>query len=141
MHSIFDGDMGTHVIDRLMTRRNAPRLRCKSFEVSMQWNIGKSHFGKFSASCGSLTGNREINKKTTPTSDRRRSIKSAISFGSVSLLIPQDQAADAWGCRSLAPMMVSHSMMASSPNITGKTQLETLCSYCGHNMPVTLVAR
>jgi hypothetical protein len=38
-------------------------------------------------------------------------------------------------------MMMSHSMMASSPNITGKTQLETLCSYCGHNMPVTLVAR
>jgi hypothetical protein len=33
---------------------------------------------------------------------------------------------------------MSHSMMASSPNITGKTQLETLCSYCGHNMPVTL---
>jgi hypothetical protein len=41
--------------------------------------------------------------------------------GSVSLLIPQDQAADAWGCRSSAPMMMSHSMMASSPNITGKT--------------------
>ena len=55
--------------------------------------------------------------------------------------IPQDQAAAATGCRSLAPMMMSHSMMASSPNITGKTQLETLCSYCGHNMPVTLVAR
>ncbi len=54
---------------------------------------------------------------------------------------PQDQAADAWGCRSFAPMKMSHSMMASSPNITGKTQLETLCSYCGHNMPVTLVAR
>jgi hypothetical protein len=29
-------------------------------------------------------------------------------------------------------------MMASSPNMTGKTQLETLCSYCGHNIPVTL---
>ena len=54
---------------------------------------------------------------------------------------PHDQAADAWGCRSFAPMKMSHSMMASSPNITGKTQLETLCSYCGHNMPVTLVAR
>jgi hypothetical protein len=35
-------------------------------------------------------------------------------------------------------MKMSHSMMARSPNITGKTQLETLCSYCGHNMPVTL---
>jgi len=54
---------------------------------------------------------------------------------------PQDQAAVARGCVSLAPMMMSHSMMASSPNITGKTQLETLCSNCGHNMPVTLVAR
>src|SRR6266478_7793156 len=52
-----------------------------------------------------------------------------------------DHAAVARGCRSLAPMMMSHSMMASSPNITGKTQFETLCSYCGHNMPVTLVAR
>ena len=51
------------------------------------------------------------------------------------------QAADAEGCCSLAPMMMSHSMMATSPNITGKTQLDTLCSYCGHNMPVTLVAR
>ena len=56
------------------------------------------------------------------------SIKSATSVGSVSLLIPQDQAADAWGCRSFAPMMMSHSMMASSPSITGKTQLETICS-------------
>jgi len=61
--------------------------------------------------------------------------------GSGSLLIPQDQAADSWGCRSLAPMMMSHNMMASSPSITGKTQLETPCSYCGHNMPVTLVAK
>ena len=88
-----------------------------------------------------ITGNREINKKTTPTSGSPDDRSRATSFGSVSLLIPQDQAADAWGCRSLAPMMMSHSMMASSPNITGKTQLETLCSYCGHNMPVTFVAR
>ena len=55
--------------------------------------------------------------------------------------MPQDQAADAWGCRSFAPMKMSHSIMASSPNITGKTQLETLCSYCGHKMPVALIAR
>ena len=52
----------------------------------------------------------------------------------------QAQAA-ATGCRSFAPIMMSHSMMASSPNMTGKSQLETLCSYCGHSMPVTLVAR
>jgi hypothetical protein len=38
-------------------------------------------------------------------------------------------------------MMMSHSMIASSPNMTGKSQLETLCSYCGRSMPVTLVAK
>jgi len=45
------------------------------------------------------------------------------------------------GCLSFAPTMISHNMIASSPSITGKTQFDTLCSYCGHKMPVTLVAR
>ncbi len=69
-------------------------------------------------------------------------------FSSCSLICEAERRAPAIGardheagCRSFAPMKMSHSMMASSPNITGKTQLETLCSYRGHNMPVTLVAR
>src|SRR5271167_3899186 len=36
------------------------------------------------------------------------------------------QAVAARGCRSLAPMTMSHSMIASSPNITGNVAFHTL---------------
>ena len=42
---------------------------------------------------------------------------------------------DAPAVCSLAPMMMSHSMIANSPNMIGKTQFETVASYRGHNIP------
>ena len=110
--------------------------RCSRSHLGLSWNL---HL-EFAADYGRMTGYSStirLGKTCRPSGvDQERYF-----FWFSITANPQDQAADAWGCRSFAPMKMSHSMMASSPNITGKTQLETLCSYCGHNMPVTLVAR
>src|ERR1700756_4729122 len=51
-----------------------------------------------------------------------------------------DEAAAPSGC-GLAPLIRSHSMIASSPSIAGKALLKILASYCGNSKPVKLTAR